>query len=94
MSVSKASKDDISKDGDVHAPDFEAAARDIQNWVCRCLGTAAMEARHFHELLRGQGAMRTTTLKTMAMVATTRVVARWRMDKWDGNNVSTKTTHQ
>ena len=49
MSASEASNDDISKDELGHMPDFEALARDIQNWASRRVGTAMTEARHFHE---------------------------------------------
>ena len=49
MSASKASDVDISKDKPGHMPDFEALARDIQNWASRRVGMAATEARHFRE---------------------------------------------
>ena len=52
MSTNEASDDDISKDELGHMPDFEALARDIQNWASRRVRTATMEAQHFHEFFR------------------------------------------
>ena len=49
MSASKATDDNISKDKDVHAPDVEAVAWDIQNRASHRVGMATMEARHFRE---------------------------------------------
>ena len=94
MSASKVTNDDISEDKDIHTSDFEAAAQDIQNRVCFCLGTATAESHCFHKLWRGQGARTMTTLTTVVIAVATMVMARWRRDKWDGNDVWTKTTHQ
>ena len=47
--TSKASNNDSSKDEDVHVPDYEALARNIQNRASRHVGTATLEVRHFHE---------------------------------------------
>ena len=49
MSANEAYDDNISKDKPSHMPDITALARDIQNWVSRCVGTATTEARYFRE---------------------------------------------
>ncbi len=52
MSVSKSSDDeDFSQyaPGHMPVPDFEALARDIQNWVSHRVGAATTETRHFRE---------------------------------------------
>ncbi len=51
MSASKASNNKISKYEEGHMPDFEALARDIQNWAYHHVGMATTEARLFREFL-------------------------------------------
>ena len=49
MFTGKASDDDSSKDEDVHVPDYEALAQDIQNWASRHVRTETMGVRHFRK---------------------------------------------
>jgi len=52
MSFSESSDDDDFSQyapGHMPMPDFEALARDIQNWASHLVGTTTTEKRHFRE---------------------------------------------
>jgi hypothetical protein len=73
MFASKASNEDTSGEKDACVHNFVCVARDVQNWVLCCVGTATTEEQCYCEFFSMRTATRTMT---MAMAVATVMVGQ------------------